>query len=52
MTSTAQRIYDEQVAHQNLVAEARTLGIPVDLADPRSPRTVDALRAAVAAAKA
>lgn len=52
MTSTAKQILAEQNAHLDLIAEARTLGIPTSLDDPRSPRTVDALSAAVTDAKA
>jgi hypothetical protein len=40
---------DEQRAYLELCDEARALGIPTSLDDPRSPRTVDALGAAVAA---
>lgn len=33
--------------YYKLMDEARALGIPVDLADPRSPRTIEAIRVAV-----
>jgi hypothetical protein len=38
----------EQAAYLELVEQARALGVPTSLDDPRSPRTLDALRAAVA----
>lgn len=41
----------EQRAYYALCDEARALSIPTSLDDPRSPKTVDALRAAVAHAK-
>lgn len=50
--SEYQRLYDEQVAYYRLCDEARSLGIPTSLDDPRSPRTVAGLQAAVDAAKA
>lgn len=40
-------IYDEQAAYYRLCTEARKLGIPTSLDDPRSPRTVAGLRDAV-----
>ena len=42
---------NEQAAYYRLCDEARALGIPTSLDDPRSPKTVDALRAAVEAAR-
>ena len=42
---------NEQRAYYRLCDEARALGIPTSLDDPRSPKTVDALRAAVEAAR-
>src|SRR3990172_5535382 len=41
---------NEQAAYYRLCDEARALGIPTSLDDPRSPRTVDELRGAVARA--
>jgi hypothetical protein len=38
-------------AYYALCAEAEALGIPTSLDDPRSPKTVDGLRAAVEAAR-
>jgi hypothetical protein len=38
---------EQALAYQRLIEEARALGVPTSLDDPRSPRTVDALRAAV-----
>lgn len=46
-----QELVTEARDYYALVAEARTLGIPVDLANPASPKTVAALRAAVEAAR-
>ena len=42
---------NEQRAYYRLCDEARALGIPTSLDDPRSPKTVDELRGAVARAK-
>lgn len=42
----AQRI-EEAKAYQRLCDAARDLGVPTSLDDPRSPRTVEGLRAAV-----
>jgi hypothetical protein len=39
---------NEQAAYYRLCDEARALGIPTSLDDPRSPKTVDALRVAIA----
>ena len=46
--TAAQR--EEQAAYYRLCDEARELGIPTSLDDPRSPKTVDELRGAVARA--
>ena len=40
--TTAMR--EEQAAYYRLCDEARALGIPTSLDDPRSPKTVDELR--------
>jgi hypothetical protein len=45
------KLQDEARAYYRLCEEAAALGIPTSLDDPRSPRTVDALRAAVEAAR-
>lgn len=45
------KLHDEAREYQRLCDEARALGIPTSLDDPRSPRTVAGLRAAVAAAR-
>lgn len=41
----------KQKAYYRLCDEARELGIPTSLDDPRSPKTVDELRGAIARAK-
>jgi hypothetical protein len=48
MLSKAHR---EAVAYYRLCDEADALGIPTSLDDPRSPKTVPALRAAVRVAR-
>jgi hypothetical protein len=40
--------YQEQVEHYRLCDEAKSLGIPTSLDDPRAPRTLDGLREAIA----
>ena len=42
----------EQRDYYRLCAEAHTLGIPTSLDDPKSPRTVAGLKAAIAKAQA
>jgi hypothetical protein len=42
---------NEQTAYYRLCDEARALGIPTSLDDPRSPKTVAELQAAVHAAR-
>lgn len=42
---------EEQRAYYRLCDEARSLGIPTSLDDPRTPQTVAGLAATVAAAK-
>jgi len=49
--TTYRTLRDEAVAYYALCDEARKLGIPVAIDDPRAPNTVDALRQAVAASK-
>ncbi len=46
------QIYAEQVEHQHLCDQARALGVPTSLEDARSPRTITALREAIAKAQA
>lgn len=46
-----EQLRDEARAYYRLCDEARALGIPTSLDDPRSPRTVAELRAAVEAAR-
>ena len=41
------RLRAEQEEHLRLCDEARQLGIPTSLEDPRSPKTVQGLRAAI-----
>jgi hypothetical protein len=50
-TGDTMTAYQEQREYLRLVDEARALGIPTSLDDPRSPKTVDELRGAVARAK-
>lgn len=47
MTKLTRRRIDEQRDYYALLAEARRLSIPTSLDDPRSPRTIAALRKAV-----
>jgi hypothetical protein len=44
-------LQEQARAYYRLVAEARALNVPVSLDDPRSPKTVQGLRDAVAEAK-
>ncbi len=46
------QIYAEQVEHQQLCDQARALGMPTSLEDPRSPRTITGLRDAILKAQA
>jgi len=48
---TYTQLIREAQAYYRLCAEAEALGIPVSLDNPRSPKTVDALRASVEAAR-
>lgn len=48
---TPQQIQEAR-EYYDLCDEARALGVPTDLEDPESPRTVAGLEAAVAAKKA
>ncbi len=50
-TMTSKTAREEAVAYYRLCDEARALGIPTSLDDPRSPNTVDALRQAVEASR-
>jgi hypothetical protein len=45
------RLREQALAYYRLVEEARALGVPTSLDDPRSPRTVAELAAAVRAAR-
>jgi hypothetical protein len=47
-----QRIYRDQINYHRLCDEARALGVPTSLDDPRTTRTVWGLRMHVATAKA
>lgn len=49
---TTRQLQDEARAYYNLCREAERLGVPTSLDHPRTPQTVDALRAAVAEARA
>lgn len=51
MTSYS-KLQEEACAYYRLIDEAEAFGIPTSLDDPRSPKTVAGLRAAVTAAKA
>ena len=42
---------EEQEQHYRLVEECKRAGIPTSLDDPRSPRTVEGLRAALREAR-
>jgi hypothetical protein len=48
---TTRALHEETRAYYRLCDEARALGVPVSLDDPRSPKTVQGLREAVAKAQ-